>query len=53
MVGVLSVASVIAGAASAHCAQWHQSRAEVLEACGGVLLIFGLGLLGSVLPHVA
>jgi hypothetical protein len=53
MAGILSVVSVVAGAAGAHCAQWGQSRTEVLEACGGILLIFGLGLLGSVLPHIA
>ncbi len=53
MVGVISIASVVAGAAGAHCAQWFQSRTEVLETCGGVLLVFGLGLLGSALPHIA
>jgi hypothetical protein len=53
MVGVLSVVGVVAGAALAHGAKWFHSRTEVLETCAGALLIFGLGLLGSVLPHLA
>jgi hypothetical protein len=53
MVGAISIASVVAGAALATWAKYNQSRTEVLEICAGALLIFGLGLLGFVLPHLS
>ena len=51
MVGAISVIGIVAGAALAHCAKWCQPRTVVLETCAGAVLIFGLILLGSVLPH--
>ena len=53
MVGALSVAGVVAGAALAHWAKYHQSRTEILETCAGALLVLGFGLLGFVFPHLA
>jgi hypothetical protein len=53
MVGALSVASVVAGAALAHWAKYNQSRTEALETCAGALLVLGFGLLGFVFPHLA
>jgi hypothetical protein len=53
MVGALSVASVVAGAALAHWAKYNKSRTEVLETCAGGLLVLGFGLLGFVFPHLA
>jgi hypothetical protein len=52
MVGALSAVGIVAGAALAHGAKWYQPRTEVLETCAGALMILGLGLLGSVLPHI-
>jgi hypothetical protein len=52
MVGALGVVGVVAGAALAHGAKSFHSQTEALETCAGALLIVGLGLLGSVLPHL-
>jgi hypothetical protein len=52
MFETLSVVSVVAGAALASGAKRLQSRTETLETCAGALLIFGFGLLGTVLPHL-
>ncbi|MBR0797821.1 hypothetical protein JQ615_20760 [Bradyrhizobium jicamae] len=52
MFGALSVVSVGVGSAIAFAAKRFPSRAEALESCAGALLIVGLGLLGSVLPHL-
>jgi hypothetical protein len=52
MLGVLSVVGVVAGSALSYGAKWCESRTDVLETCAGALLIIGLGLLGSVLPHL-
>jgi hypothetical protein len=53
MYGAFIVLSIVAGFALAMAAKRHPSRTEALETCAGVLVIFGFGLLGSMLPHVA
>jgi len=53
MFGVLSVVSVGVGSAIAVAAKRYPLRTERLETCAGALLIVGLGLLGSALPHLA
>lgn len=53
MLGALSVVSVGLGSALAFGAQQLPSRTEALETWAGALLIVGLGLLGSALPHLS
>ena len=52
MFGVLSVVSVGVGSAIAVVAKRYPLQAKSLETCAGALLIVGLGLLGSALPHL-
>ncbi|MBR0873827.1 hypothetical protein JQ633_25945 [Bradyrhizobium tropiciagri] len=52
MLGALSVVSVGLGSALAFVANRFPPRTETLETFAGALLIVGLGLLGSALPHL-
>ena len=52
MLGAISLASVILGAATAYVADRFPARVEALETAAGVLLICGLVLLGSALPTI-
>jgi hypothetical protein len=52
MLGAISLASVLLGAATAYVADRFPARVEVLETAAGVLLIGGLALFGSALPTV-
>jgi hypothetical protein len=52
MIGVLSLLSVIAGAAVAYYADRFPAHVEALETSAGALLIGGLALLGSALPAI-
>jgi hypothetical protein len=52
MVAAISVVSVILSVAVAHFADRVPTHIEMLEICAGVLLIGGLGLLGSGLPII-
>ncbi|WP_426437282.1 hypothetical protein [Bradyrhizobium genosp. P] len=53
MFGALSVVCVGMGSVLAYGARWCRSRTEILETGAGWLLVAGLGLLGSALPHVS
>ncbi|MBR0801837.1 hypothetical protein JQ615_41640 [Bradyrhizobium jicamae] len=50
MIGVFGIASVAAGSALAWSANWDRSKAEILEACAGTLLIVSLASVGAALP---
>ena len=52
MMLVLAAVSLVLGAASAYAAEYLPAHVELLEGGGGTLLVFGLGLLGSALPHI-
>jgi putative Mn2+ efflux pump MntP len=52
MFGTLSVVSMGLGSMLGFAAKWYPSRTEALEICAGALLLTGLGLLGSALPHL-
>jgi hypothetical protein len=52
MVGLFGVVGVVAGAVGARWSKYYGSRTETLEACAGVLLVVGLGWVGSVLPRL-
>lgn len=53
MFGALSVISVVVGSTLAFAAKWNPSRTATMETAAGALLLIGLGLLGSALPHLA
>lgn len=52
MFGALSAAGVAVGSVLARGAKRYAVRTESLEAWTGALLILGLGLFGSALPHL-
>jgi hypothetical protein len=52
MVGILSLTSIVLGAAFASMAERFPAHIEVLETSAGALLIGGLALLGSALPAI-
>ena len=47
MVAAISVVSLMSGAYAAYAAPTMPERTELLEWCGGVLLIAGLALIGG------
>jgi len=51
MIVVLAAVSLALGAASACAAEHLPAHVKLLERGGGTLLIAGLALLGSALPH--
>jgi hypothetical protein len=51
MIVMLSAASLVLGAASAYAAERFPAHVKLLESGGGALLVTGLALLGSALPH--
>ncbi|MGE0563448.1 MAG: hypothetical protein AB7O50_02935 [Pseudolabrys sp.] len=52
LIALISLTSVVSGAALATVAERYPARVALLEKCSGVLLIGGFALLGSGLPHV-
>jgi hypothetical protein len=52
MVGVISLFSLLSGAALACAAERHPNRVALLERSAGVLMVGGLVLLGSTLPCI-
>ncbi len=52
MIGIVSLISVMAGAAAAYLAERLPTRVEAIETGAGFLLIGGLALLGSALPVI-
>jgi hypothetical protein len=51
MLGLLSLASVIAGSGLAFGTKWFPSRVETMETFAGAFLLLGFGLLGSALQQ--
>ena len=53
MFGALIIVTIGVGSALAYATRSYRLRADLFEACAGVCLIAGLGLLGASLPHLA
>jgi len=51
MIALVSLMSVIGGAALAYASERYPAHVEALETGGGVLLIAGLALIGSAIPQ--
>jgi hypothetical protein len=52
MIGAISLIGILCGAAAAYFADRFPAHAEAIQTGAGVLLIAGLGLLGSALPAI-